>query len=190
MILAHSAYIGQLNVPDAFTRLIFSLLATGIAPRSFYLTDTSSGRPRAHYDGLPIDFVAEAICTLGAQTTEGFHSFDVLNPYDDGISLDTFVDWLIASGNPIQRIDDYQHWLQRFETALKALPDKQRQHSVLPLLNAYRDPAKPVRGAVAPAAVFHAAARAAKIGNGEDIPHLSADLINKYVTDLQYLGLI
>ena len=36
MILAHSRYAGQLNVPDAFTRLVFSLLVTGIAPWSFY----------------------------------------------------------------------------------------------------------------------------------------------------------
>jgi fatty acid CoA ligase FadD9 len=190
MILAHSTYAGQLNVPDSFTRLIFSLLATGIAPRSFYLTDASGSRPRAHYDGLPIDFVAEAICTLGAQATEGFHSFDVLNPYDDGISLDTFVDWLIASGNRIERIDDYQHWLQRFETALRALPETQRQHSVLPLLNAYRDPETPLRGAAAPAALFHTATRTAKIGKDKDIPHLSTELITKYVSDLQYLGLI
>ena len=33
MILAHSRYAGQLNVPDAFTRLLISLLSTGIAPR-------------------------------------------------------------------------------------------------------------------------------------------------------------
>ena len=36
MILADSRYAGQLNVPDIFTRLLFSLVATGIAPRSFY----------------------------------------------------------------------------------------------------------------------------------------------------------
>lgn len=36
MILADSRYAGQLNAPDIFTRLLFSLVATGIAPRSFY----------------------------------------------------------------------------------------------------------------------------------------------------------
>ncbi|MBV9320661.1 MAG: thioester reductase domain-containing protein, partial [Mycobacterium sp.] len=36
MILAHSRYSGQVNVTDMFTRLILSLLTTGIAPRSFY----------------------------------------------------------------------------------------------------------------------------------------------------------
>jgi fatty acid CoA ligase FadD9 len=194
LILAHSRYAGQLNVPDVFTRLIFSLLATGIAPRSFYQTDAAGNRPRAHYDGLPVDFVAESITTLGEQcaTTSSweFRSFDVMNPHDDGISLDVFVDWLIDAGHHIQRIDDYAEWLARFETALRALPEKQRQYSVLPLLGAYRKPEQPLLGAPAPTEVFHEAVRAAKIGPDEDIPHLSAPLIEKYVADLEHLGLL
>ena len=190
LILAHSRYSGQLNVPDMFTRLLFSLLATGIAPRSFYETDAACHRPRAHYDGLPVDFIAEAVTTLGMQTTDGFRSYDVMNPYDDGISLDVFVDWLNLAGNKIDRIDDYDDWLARFETALLGLPEKQRQQSVLPLLHAYRTPEKPLRGAAAPTEVFHAAVRAAKVGEEKDIPHLSAPLINKYVADLKQLGLL
>ena len=194
MILAHSRYAGQLNVPDAFTRLILSLLATGVAPRSFYQTDAAGDRPRAHYDGLPVDFVAGSITTLGEHcattSSRGFRSFDVMNPHDDGVSLDVFVDWLINAGHHIRRIDDYAEWLARFETALRALPEKQRQHSVLPLLDAYRKPQQPVLGAPAPTEVFRDAVRAAKIGADEDIPHLSASLIDKYVADLQHLGLL
>ena len=33
MILADTTYAGQLNLPDMFTRMMFSLVATGIAPR-------------------------------------------------------------------------------------------------------------------------------------------------------------
>ena len=36
MILADTTYAGQLNLPDMFTRLMLSLVATGIAPVSFY----------------------------------------------------------------------------------------------------------------------------------------------------------
>jgi fatty acid CoA ligase FadD9 len=194
MILAHSRYAGQLNVPDAFTRLMLSVLATGVAPRSFYQTDAAGNLPRAHYDGLPVDFVAEAITTLGEQcattASSGFRSFDVMNPHDDGVSLDVFVDWLIDAGYHIQRIDDYAEWLARFETALRGLPEKQRQHSVLPLLDAYRQPAEPLLGAPAPTEVFRGAVRTAKIGADEDIPHLSAPLINKYAADLELLGLL
>jgi len=190
MILAHSRYVGQVNVVDNFTRLIFSLLATGIAPGSFYQTDAAGNRVRAHYAGLPADFVAEAITALGKQVTSGFRSFDVENPHDDGVSLDTFVDWLVDAGHEIQRIGDYNEWLTRFETTLKALPEKQRRQSVLPLLGAYREPEKALRGAPTPTDGFHTAVRAAKIGADKDIPHLSSVLIDKYVTDLQHLGLL
>lgn len=190
LILAHNTYAGQVNVPDMFTRLLFSLLTTGIAPASFYQTDTSGNRPRAHYDGLPVDFIAEAVTTLGKQVTDGFRSFDVMNPYDDGISLDVFVDWLNLAGQKIERIADYAEWLARFETALTGLPERQRQLSVLPLLHAFREPARPLTGAAAPTAVFHAAVRAAKVGEEKDIPHLSVELINKYVSDLELLGLL
>jgi fatty acid CoA ligase FadD9 len=188
MILAHSRHAGQLNVPDAFTPLIFSLLVTGIAPSSFYEATDGGGRPIAHYDGLPADFVAEAVTALGEQTATGaeesepsrvFRSFDVMNPHDDGISLDVFVDWLIADGHDVTRIDDYDEWLGRFGTALRALPDGQRQQSVLPLLDAYRKPERPLRGAPAPTDVFRNAVRSAKLGADNDIPHLSADLIAK-----------
>ncbi|MFQ6397515.1 carboxylic acid reductase [Nocardia sp. KC 131] len=190
MILAHSRYAGQLNVPDMFTRLLVSLLATGIAPRSFYELDADGARQRAHYDGLPADFTAEAITTLGAQATEGFRTFDVLNPHDDGISLDEFVDWLIDAGHPIRRIDDYREWFARFDTALRALPEQQRNASVLPLLHAYRRPGPPIEGSVIAAKGFTTAVQAANIGPDNDIPHLSPSLIHKYVTDLRQRGLL
>src|SRR5258708_9853038 len=179
-----------------FTRLIFSLLVTGIAPGSFYEADPEGNRARAHYDGLPADFVAESVTTLGAQMATasdgsgGYRSYDVMNPYDDGISLDVFVDWLIDAGHEIHRIDDHGEWLRRFETTLRALPDKQRQQSVLPLLNAYQQPEKPLRGAPAPTDVFHEAVPTAKIGVDKDIPHLSKSLIEKYGADLRLLGLV
>ncbi|MEU7144110.1 carboxylic acid reductase [Nocardia sp. NPDC046473] len=190
MILADRRYAGQLNVPDVFTRLILSLVATGIAPYSFYRTDAEGNRQRAHYDGLPADFTAEAITTLGIKATDGFQTYDVLNPHDDGISLDEFVDWLIESGRPIQRITDYADWFTRFETAIRGLPEKQRQASVLPLLDAYRRQAPAVRGAVLPAKKFQAAVQAAEIGADKDIPHLTEALIDKYVSDLELLHLL
>ncbi|MFE6664559.1 carboxylic acid reductase [Streptomyces sp. NPDC057697] len=185
MVLAHSRYRGQLNVPDLFTRLLLSLLATGLAPASFYRTGD-----RAHYDGLPADFTAEAVTALGARATEGYRTFHVLNPHDDGISLDTFVDWLIEAGHPIRRIDDHGEWLARITAALRALPEKQRRHSLLPLLHAFAQPEEGVPGSEIPADRFHAAVHAAKIGPAKDIPRLSASLITKYVTDLRLLGLI
>ena len=190
MIMVDTKYVGQLNVPDIFTRLMLSLVATGIAPASFYQTDPDGNRQRAHYDGLPVDFIAEAISTLGAQVADGFETYHVLNPYHDGIGLDEYVDWLIDAGYPAQRIPDYDAWLHRFETAMRALPEQQRQHSLLPLLHFYQRPEKPTRGSIWPADRFRSAVREAKIGPDKDIPHISAPIIVKYITNLQLLGLL
>lgn len=190
MILAEPRYAGQLNVPDMFTRLLLSLVATGIAPGSFYELDAAGHRQRAHYDGLPVDFIAEAISTLGAHQAHGFETYHVMNPYDDGIGLDEYVDWLVEAGYPIDRVADYAEWLQRFETSMRALPDRQRQASLLPLLHSYAQPAKPLRGALATTERFRAAVQEAKIGPDKDIPHVTADIIVKYITDLQLLGLL
>jgi fatty acid CoA ligase FadD9 len=190
MILADGRYQGQLNVPDMFTRLMLSLVATNIAPASFYELDKDGDRQRAHYDGLPVDFIAEAIATLGAQPGTGFETFHVMNPYDDGIGLDEYVDWLIDAGYPIQRIGDYSAWLQRFETSLRALPERQRQASLLPLLHNYQRPEKPVRGSLAPTDRFRSGVQDAKIGPDKDIPHVTPEIIVKYITSLQLLGLL
>jgi fatty acid CoA ligase FadD9 len=183
MILAHSRYAGQLNVPDVFTRLLFSVVSTGIAPRSFYRSPHAAP---AHYDGLPVDFIPDAITELRTQATAGFHTYNVVNPHDDGISLDTFVDWLIEAGYLIQRIDDYDQWISRFETALQALPEKQQRQSLLTVLDAYRNPAEAIHGSAVPSENFQAAVHAAH----HDIPHLSASLITKYVADLKQLHLL
>jgi fatty acid CoA ligase FadD9 len=188
MIMADTTYAGQLNVPDMFTRLILSVVATGVAPGSFY--DVDGNRPRAHFDGLPVEFIADAVSTLGANVTEGYETYHVMNPYDDGIGKDTFVDWLIEAGYPIIRVPEYADWLARFETTLRALPEKQRNASLIPLLHSYQRPEQPINGSLAPADHFRAAVQDAKIGPDKDIPHISAPVIVKYATDLALLGLL
>ncbi len=196
MILADTSHAGQLNVADIFTRMILSIVATGCAPKSFYQLDADGMRQSAHFDGLPVEFVAEAIAKLGAQVMEGFETYHVMNPHDDGIGLDEYVDWLIEAGYPIERVGDFGEWLQRFETGLRGLPERQRQNSVLQmLLLLLRDPknlqpAEPARGAFATTDRFRAAVQEAKVGSDNDIPHVSAPVIVKYVTDLQLLGLL
>ncbi|MEZ0365484.1 carboxylic acid reductase [Mycobacterium sp. pUA109] len=190
MILADTSYAGQLNLPDMFTRMMLSLVATGIAPGSFYELDGEGKRQRAHYDGLPVEFIAEAISTLGAKAGDGFATYHVMNPYDDGIGMDEYVDWLIDAGYPLRRIADYAEWLQRFETTLRALPEKQRQASLLPLLHNYQKPETPICGSIAPTDRFRAAVQEAKIGPDKDIPHVTPAVIVKYITDLQLLGLL
>jgi fatty acid CoA ligase FadD9 len=114
----------------------------------------------------------------------------VMNPYDDGIGFDEFVDWLIDAGCAIQRIGDYGDWLRRFETSLRALPERQRNSSLLPLLHKYQKPEKPSNGSMAPTDRFPAAVQDAKVGPDEGMPHITPQIITKYVSDLRLLGLL
>jgi thioester reductase-like protein len=196
-ILAGATYSGLLNVSDMVTRMALSIVATGIAPASFYQLDSDGNRQHAHFDALPVEFVAEAIATLGIQAVDGVHTYHVMNPHDDGIGLDEYVDWLIDAGYPIERIDDFEEWLQRFETALSALPDTQRRHSALQMLRLRGTeqvrPIQPTQGSFGPTDRFRAAVQEAKIGqdkNNPDIPHVSAPMVIQYVTDLRRLGLL
>jgi fatty acid CoA ligase FadD9 len=184
MILADRRFAGQLNVPDIFTRLLFSLVATGIAPRSFYRGDGSGARP--HYEGLPVDFLAKAILALGSTEGTDFDTYNSTNPHDDGVSLDTFIDWIIDAGHSIQRIDDYREWLTRFETAMRALPERQKQESVLAVLDVYRQPAAVLAGSPVPGVHFQTAVERA----GHEIPHVTVELIGKYLADMKLAGLL
>ena len=66
----------------------------------------------------------------------------------------------------------------------------QRAASLLPLLHNYQSPEHPINGSIAPTDRFRAAVQDAKIGPDKDIPHISAPVIVKYVTDLELLGLL
>ncbi|MFV9650411.1 carboxylic acid reductase [Pseudomonas citrulli] len=186
MILAHSYYQGQVNASDMFTRWLSSVVRTGLAPRSFY----AQGAGEPHYDGLPVDFTAKAIAVLGAEARDGYQTYHVINPHEDGISMDTFVDWAISAGHPIQRIDQYDDWFARFETALRGLPEKQRQQSFLPLLHQLRQPMPRTAGAWVSATRFQRDVRKFGVGPDRDIPHLSAAFIGKCLADIKHLGLM
>ena len=90
---------------------------------------------------------------------------------------------------PIKRIAAYSDWVQRFEIALRALPDEQRQASLLPLMQNYQRPMVPARADLLPASRFCAAVRDASVGTGE-VPAISRDIVLKYIADLQRFGLL
>nr|WP_280513099.1 carboxylic acid reductase [Blastochloris viridis] len=189
MILAHRDFEGQINLPDAFTRLLLSVILTSLAPRSFYRTDAAIPPSRAHYDGLPVDFTANAIVTLGLGYQYGYRTYSLVNPHDDGVSLDTVVGWLEESGHRVRRISDYKAWLEAFGNALRALPAHSQKHSVLPLLHGYERPLDPVSGSLVPSSEFERAVAKARLRLGK-IPQLSKYLIVMYISELLKMGLI
>ncbi|KHK89212.1 hypothetical protein LK12_21900 [Novosphingobium malaysiense] len=186
MIMAPGEFSGQLNVPDIFTRLLLSLALTRLAPASFYSGDSA----RAHYEGLPVDFLARAIVTIAEDNRAGFHTFHTINPHDDGISTDTFVDWIGEAGIPIERIADYDEWVTRFGTALRALPEKQRQASILPLMDAYKHPSPAIPDFRDQAPNFRQAVAESQVNGDGAIPHLTPALIARYLEDLKATGLL
>jgi thioester reductase-like protein len=120
-------------------------------------------------------------------------TYNVISPYHDGVGLDEYVDWLVEAGHAIERIHDNGEWLRRFRAALHALPERQREHTVLPLLHYlpdYERPQMPLGGARASAERFHAAVQMSKIGPDKDIPHVTASVIVKYIRNLQLIGMV
>ncbi|WKG01260.1 carboxylic acid reductase [Mycolicibacterium sp. HK-90] len=186
MILAHSSFSGHANVADVFTRMLFSLAVTGIAPRSFYRCPTA----RPHYDALPVDFVAAVIATLATdpESESGFACYNVVNDHDDAISLDQVVDWLAGEGYPVTRIASHREWATRFETAMRALPAHRRRHSLLPLMAAFTEPAEAVAGSAFPSQRFRAALQAG--GEAREIPHVTPDLVRGHLAALRRRGLL
>lgn len=182
MILAHSEFRGQINVPDTFTRLLYSLIRTGLAPSSFYTHDGD----RAHYDGLPADVVAQAIASLTHRDErKTFATFHLVNPFDDGISLDRMVHWLIEMGVPLIRIESYGEWLHRFTAALNALDKDDKRPSVLPLLEGFSQPEEPAHGSLIGSPELTAALSAT--GSDATLSVLTSDFIRKCVEDLEYV---
>jgi fatty acid CoA ligase FadD9 len=105
-----------------FTRLLHSVVKTGLAPKSFYELEDGQ-RADAHYDGLPVDFLAAAMQQIGERSDAGLHTYNMINLHDDdGISLDTIVDWIETAGYPVRRIEEHGEWLERFRVPLKEEP--------------------------------------------------------------------
>jgi fatty acid CoA ligase FadD9 len=187
MILSNQKYLGQINVPDVFSRLLYSLVMTETAPMSFYELNGDGSRRSAHYDGLPSNFIAAALVEIGDGPHSGVRVFNVLNHHlDDGISLDRFADWIEEAGYPLERVQDYATWVEQFEQKLRALPEEKRQRSYLPVLHQMKSPAKvPVRHA--DSSHFAAAATASRAG---EVPKLDRGFLFKCLADLEALGLI
>lgn len=183
MILGHSTEPGQINVPDMFIRLLFSLVTTGVAPASFYGPHQGNSPP--HYDGTPVDILARAIVALSLSSGLSYRSFNALNLQADGVSFDTIVSWIASAGYRIDRVTDYDLWHRLFGERLQALPESKRRHSSLQIVDAL---SRPMDGAQerAPTTRYQEALSRA----GLILPSISQGLIHKYLDDIVRHGLL
>ena len=118
---------------------------------------------------------------------EGFTTY-VMNPHDDGIGIDEYVDWLI--GMPVTRssVEDFGEWVRRFHAGLAALPAQQRHNTVLqmlliPLHGDHELHAPNRRWGPRPPTGSGLAGPGRQIGVDGDIPHVTREVITRYATD-------
>ena len=188
LMLAHESYPGQMNSDDMFTRLLFSLIETGIAPKSFYKLGKAGEVQTGHYDGVPVNVVSTVVSRAPLAKSSTPQVFNILNYHaGDGCSLDAFVDWIIAAGHPITRIDAHAEWYAAFVEKLKALPPGRRGKSVLAIADAFSRPLAvdhPIPGHENFRRLYQT------LSDGEDIPHLSERFIRKCLNDMKLKNLI
>lgn len=177
MIMPHRCYTGQVNAGDFLTRLFAGLIATGVAPRSFYASPEGH-----HFDGLPVDFVAGAIASIAANPEAGFSLYHVVNPHaGDGVSLDTFTTWLETAGYALDRVDDHARWIATFAERLAALPAEERQRSPLSILSQWE---RPLQDDLR----FDASHLKQRIGG--EIPLVTERYLHKYLRDMAAIHLV
>jgi fatty acid CoA ligase FadD9 len=169
---------------------VCSVVHAGLAPESFY--ERQAGVPSPHLDGLPADFIAEAIAAIAVdRDARGYAVYHVNNVHwDDGVSLDTVVRRLERRGYPLARLADHPTWYQRFERALRELDAARQAASSLPILEQWRAPLETARRRRVDAAAFRARVQALRPHGHDDVPYLDDDYFDRCLDDLQALGLI
>ena len=188
MILPHAQYRGQINVPDMFTRLLFSLVSSGLAPWSFYEPAPNGGRARVHFEGTPVDFLAAAMRELSSEPSTGHRTFNSVSAHhEDGVSLDTVVDWVRSDGYAVDSLADYDEWLRRFTEKLSNLSAPQRERSSLSLIAHFERP-QPVSAVKVRNSDFVEAVR--HLRAGPEVPSLTEAYIHKYLEDMRIIGLL
>ena len=188
MMLSHQHYRGQINTSDMFTRMLFSIIRTGLAPYSFYQLQENGGKSPAHYDGTPVDIVAAVVAGVADNLNGEYRTYNIHNYHsDDGCSLDAFVDWIETAGYSLTRLDDHQDWVDRFSDKLRSLPDVEKQQSALEVMGAYSRPLK-IHDDHVGCDRFRDLVSRLKVG--PDVPHISREFIHKCLQDLAVLGYI
>lgn len=189
MMLPHQKIPGVINAGDMFTRLLVSLVVTGIVPSTFYQQKTGGKSRAGHYDAIPVDVVAASVLTASSLPGSECRAFNMSNfHHDDGCSLDAFVDWIESDGYELARIEDYREWIELFREKLEALPAEKKQASAIEVLGPFAAPLSvDTEGGIA-SGQFRDLVH--QLQGTKDIPHIDEPYIHKCLGDLRLLGLI
>ena len=151
----------------------------GHRPSSFY----QRRRRPSHYDGLPVDFTAAAITARRPRCTGASRPSTCSTPTTTASRWTPSSTGSSRRATRSQRIDDYGDWVDRFETAMRGLPEP---HATFGAAAAgHLPPAGRFRRRLAGAGGdFAAVVEKSRLS----IPHVSKELICKYLTDLKLIG--
>jgi fatty acid CoA ligase FadD9 len=145
MILPHRELPQVVNRHDAFARLIYGIVKTGIAPASFFAEGYTASR---HYDGLPVDLVAAVIARIVATSGEAFETYHLCRPSSvGGASLDDLIRWVATAGFGIEWL---QHgaWYPEFVRRLALLSAQERKYSPEAIAHRWRRPVENAKGVI------------------------------------------
>lgn len=134
LILPDRQLPGEINRDDILSRLITSLLATGLAPASF----PSFQEGGFQIDGLPVDQLADSIVTLTQNPDPNWGIYHAFQGPKDNLSLDALVSWIESAGHPLCRVPDYQDWINQMKQALSTLPRKPEDRYMTEVMEAYQ----------------------------------------------------
>jgi fatty acid CoA ligase FadD9 len=129
-VAPHRDHPSALNWADNTNRLLHSIVATGLAPMSFY-----GGGP-GRYDLVPLDAAVAAITTI-AMNVRGLATYHVTS--DDEVSLDTLLAWVESAGVQLERLP-HAAWFAAWRAQLEALPAPVRARSAFATLDRWREP--------------------------------------------------
>ena len=118
----------------------------------------------------------------------GIHTYNVTNHHlDNGVSLDTVVDWIQSAGYTLHRESDHAAWYNQMVERLNALTEAQRKHSSVDIFHMFAQP-YPARVPAHGNEQFQCAVGGLPIGS--EFQHITEEFIHKYLNDMRVIGLI
>lgn len=184
LVLPGQHYSGQINSNDFLSRLLCSILATGLAPDSFYDGPCREDASVSCFAGVPVDALADVIVGAAFSQHDGIIVYNACNYSQGGISLDTFVQWIASAGYSIRKTASYADWLAQIAARLDSLPLKHKQQSIAGMLDAFSKPfsAEPDQP---DCQNFKQLVR--QLQNGNDLPRITQACFHDYLRSLERL---
>lgn len=133
---------------------------------------------------------AAAISAMATKLRDGFHQFNALNTHDDGVSLDSFVDWMQTAGYSLRVVEPYSRWRSEYEKSLRSLPEKVQRDSNEPILFQWNEPSGVTAASSWPSTARFDQLLRESTPFTDGVPHLSEAYLHHYLQQMTAIDLI